>query len=133
MSNKRPLSNSQKENVEYSNNIEQSESEYCRTKSRKKSRSESPKSDKENITDGNSSVSEYASSNYSSPESSSSDIERKTRRRIFFIMQDSVPQKLLHTQTKEVRMTLITANTSNKTVKQNWIQKRESLIMIAGF
>ena len=84
MSNKRPLSNSQKENVEYSNNIEQSESESCRTKSRKKSRSESPKSDKENITDGNSSVSEYASSNYSSPESSSSDIERKTRRRNIF-------------------------------------------------
>ena len=51
----------------------------------------------------------------------------------FFIMQVSVPQKLLHTQWRVVRMTLIRANTSNETVKQKWIQKRESLIMTVDF
>ena len=84
MSNKRPLSNSQKENVEYSNSVEKSESESCTLKSTKKTRSESSESDKENLTDGNSSVSEYASSNYSSPQSSDSDIKRETQRKDIF-------------------------------------------------
>lgn len=84
MSNKRPLSSFQKENVEYSNNVEKFESETSKTKSRNKTQSESPESEKENITDGNSSVSEYVSSNYSSPQSSDSDIKCETQRRDIF-------------------------------------------------